>query len=88
MSDLLNEFLGFWNSIFDAIINFATDSILVTIFGLPAVKAEELGGFILSHLYYMCELFSIENFITFFVGFVFFIFVFKIALKIISIIRG
>lgn len=88
MTDLLSEFAEFWNSIINAVIDFAANSILFTIFGLPAAKAEEQGSFILSHLYYMCELFNIENFLTFFVGFVFFIFCFKIALKVISIIRG
>lgn len=74
--------------LFNVVFEWVVDFILNVIFLLPTMKAEEQGNFILKHLYGVFSRFDYENFISFFVGFIFFIFCFKIALKIISIIRG
>lgn len=88
MENVLDSIVDLISNVFDAVFSWVVDFVLSVIFLLPTAKAEEQGDFILNHLYGIIELFNIENFISFFVGFIFFIFCFKIALNVISIIRG
>lgn len=88
MENVLDSIADLISNVFDTVFSWVVDFVLRVIFFLPTVKAEEQGDFILDHLYGLLESFNIENFISFFVGLVFFIFCFKIALDVISIIRG
>lgn len=88
LSNELKQLFSLITSLFDMIIDSVIQFVLNVVFFLPTVKAEEQGNIIFNYLYKTFSRFDFDNYIFFFIGFVFFIFCFKTAFKIISIIRG